>query len=261
MVRATAEVLHSKTLAWLLDPDGSHGCGAALLEMMLDSSHRDRPDSTCPHKCPKFMHVQAEWNRVDIVGLGYEPRVLVAIENKVNAGQGAGQLYGYRKWLERCFPDHRRMMFFLTLHDEVPEDNRWVPLRYSQVYEWIDRLLPKCVVSGQEVVAAYRDMLKDLKGKRDTSFPTNVYTAAIEHHRRKFGGDPIELLQSIKRGIGSVHPEWTIRGPIPQGREPRVKPFLNIAPPKLRAILEASGLRVGKPNTGNPSWEWITWAV
>ena len=128
MVRATAEVLHSKTLAWLLDPDGSHGCGAALLEMMLDSSPCDRPDSTCPHKCPKFMHVQAEWNRVDIVGLGYEPRVLVAIENKVNAGQGAGQLYGYRKWLERCFPDHRRMMFFLTLHDEVPEDNRWVRL-------------------------------------------------------------------------------------------------------------------------------------
>ena len=260
MIKATAEVLHSKTLAWLLDPEGSHGCGGALLEMMLNASRCDHTGNSGSQQCPKFMHVQAEWNRIDIVGLGYEPKVLLAIENKVNARQSAGQLSRYRKWLERYFPDHRRMMLFLTRYDEVPKDDGWVSLRYSQACEWVDRLLPKCVPAGRDVVAAYRDLLKDLSDARDTSFAASVQAAAMGHHSRRFEGDGFSLLESIKRGMSRDHPDWTIRGPVQQGTVSRPKPFLNFSPPRLRAILERSGLRVGQ-STGNPSWEWITWAV
>jgi hypothetical protein len=108
------ETAHTRTLAWLLDPNREHGFGSKLLEAVIahvlngraiSELRVDRVESEFPiFFGPDF----TDSGRIDIFAKGSwnqsgtrQPWV-VAIEAKIDAMEGAEQLSLYDQWLDGC---------------------------------------------------------------------------------------------------------------------------------------------------------------
>ncbi|MBI3409333.1 MAG: PD-(D/E)XK nuclease family protein [Planctomycetes bacterium] len=142
------ETAHTRTLAWLLDPDKEHGFGSKLLEALL----------SCVEKqdLPVQVHrVESEWfieeparretsGRVDIFAEGNwmeseEDRIpwRLVVEAKIDAWEGEEQLTFYEDWLD-SFADNRQVLrVFLTPEGRQPETARqnWFPLKFQELVE------------------------------------------------------------------------------------------------------------------------------
>lgn len=100
---ARVEIRHSNFLAFLLDPAESHGQSQLFLKAVLMDLLKSAP----PHRRPfspieldgidlHGVEVQREWHNIDLLVTCRQPPFVVAIENKVNAGEHSGQLSRYQ---------------------------------------------------------------------------------------------------------------------------------------------------------------------
>jgi hypothetical protein len=143
---ARAEIRHSNFLAWLLDPAESHGQGPLFLNAVLMDLFKQAP----PEKRPlspvdldglelQGVEIRREWRNIDIVILCNQPRFVIAIENKIDAGEHSGQLQRYEDTLEREFAAIPHMHVFLTPEGNAPSDEDWVPYSYGDLHRVLDR--------------------------------------------------------------------------------------------------------------------------
>jgi hypothetical protein len=140
---ASHELRHSNMLAWLLDPQGSHGLRDRFLRSFLRSAAGKRPEGPSVAEVDSWsfesVKVWREWSYLDILlelELGAGPPWAIAIENKVEATQRENQLSDYRNRVERSFSKARHWFIFLTKHDEQPQDGaHWTCVRYSDISE------------------------------------------------------------------------------------------------------------------------------
>ncbi|WP_376750850.1 PDDEXK-like family protein [Comamonas terrigena] len=108
------ENAHSAFLAYLLNPMERHGQGTAFLDAWLQWLQPRCSEPLSSHGA----HVVAEryagqWGRIDIVtelGGG----TLIAVENKVRAGEQEDQLARYGDWLHAQSESGQRLLVFLT---------------------------------------------------------------------------------------------------------------------------------------------------
>lgn len=109
---------HTPMLANLLNPKGSHGQGALFLEAFL-AHCRTKPGFTAPqgHISASNWVVQTQrctpLGIIDLVLIAPELRYMIAIENKLLAGEQERQLDRYYKWmrsLRDCYP-HQTLVF------------------------------------------------------------------------------------------------------------------------------------------------------
>lgn len=150
------EIRHSNMLAWLLDPSGSHGLDAEFLERFVRRvckiSHNDDRLSFLVHDW-KDAAVVREWHETDgqidllIEGRTTEGESLViAIENKIDAKDGRGQLGRYRMMVKRNFRGKHRFVY-LTPNGEAPknlqenEKGTWICFPYQGIAEIIEEVL------------------------------------------------------------------------------------------------------------------------
>lgn len=153
---AESELRHSNMLAWLLDPDQSHGLGDLFLRRWLmlvlnEAADGGRVLDLDPVEVDTepiaLVEVSREWNRIDVlvkIRLKNGEEWIVVIENKVNATQSKGQLKRYREVVERAFPKARRVYLFLTKSEEHPEDQEkehYIATRYETVKRTLDLCL------------------------------------------------------------------------------------------------------------------------
>jgi hypothetical protein len=83
--------------------------------------------------------------RLDIVVSSISAQFLIAIENKIKAGDQIDQLERYSTWLERqsCCPEDRKILVYLAAREEqrkAAKDKKLkyvVPLSYGQVGDWL----------------------------------------------------------------------------------------------------------------------------
>jgi len=170
---AHGELRHSNVLAWLLAPDESHGLGDRFLRRWLMRIQHDAEFS--PLDIAKIdaalfrsVQIQREWGHIDLlvrISLDEYEEWVVAVENKVHATQGKDQLRRYRERLESSFPRARRLLVFLTLHEEEAADPGWVAADYGQ----IAAVLRECVaergnVLGNEPRVLIDHYLKTIEG-------------------------------------------------------------------------------------------------
>ncbi len=120
-----AEVRHSRLLAWLFDPIASHGHGIRYLERFLRLMGEASPSL---FDAPGDWEVTCEDQRIDILIRNARARFVCAIETKIHAVQGPGQLAGYREMLASQNPDYERRLVYLTLGQEKPADSAWQTL-------------------------------------------------------------------------------------------------------------------------------------
>lgn len=149
-----SELIHSRFLAWLLNPSRTHAIGdhflkgflkrtaAAAEERCMSALSLDRLDETDWSDT----EVRLEWQFIDILVLNRKARIVCAIENKIWADEGIGedgtsQLTVYREVLEKEFPDYDRHLVFLSpsgMESSVNvEQDFWIPERYTAVHELV----------------------------------------------------------------------------------------------------------------------------
>ena len=143
------EQFHSNLLAWLLDPRGSHGLGDFFLQRFLVEigapraiRAADRPSTTVQRE--KGLELDGEYGRLDIWLLNESADVdfVCAIENKVWASEGEGQLAWYRRVLARDHDGQRVHHVFLTPRGVQPDDpaerEHWITMSYTDIVRLVE---------------------------------------------------------------------------------------------------------------------------
>ena len=80
---------------------------------------------------------------LDLLILDQEHRFVCVIENKVDSGEGPGQLQRYRKIVEREFDDYKRAFIFLTKFGDEPSDDAYIPVGYGDLADTIENALKR----------------------------------------------------------------------------------------------------------------------
>lgn len=118
---STAEIRHSNMLAWLLDPNGNHGMGDFLLRQLfqeLVNQSQIQQDKVFQYllmdldSFTVLREYTTQKERIDLLILSREKKVLICIENKVHSGEHDDQLSKYYELLEHEFSKYERIFVF-----------------------------------------------------------------------------------------------------------------------------------------------------
>ena len=157
---AKAEIRHSNTLAWLLDPAESHGLGDVFLRRILSNILLGRPPANPGISAAQVelmdmsdVEVRREWKNIDIlVVIRSRQNVILLIENKIGSGESREQLSRYRKTIDPETMDREFASLssfvvvpvFLTLEGQASEDEEasdFIPYSHSQLLTTVARLV------------------------------------------------------------------------------------------------------------------------
>lgn len=159
---AQHEIRHSNMLAWLFDPDESHGLSDLFLRRWLMQVVHDAgpADAAGPLPSPieidalsiDYVEVEREHEGIDLLVSLKTTRGqtwVICIENKVESTQHSNQLTKYRGYVERRFSSAaRRLFIFLTKNEEDPEDPSFITSSYTT----IERVLGGCIKERKSVI-------------------------------------------------------------------------------------------------------------
>jgi hypothetical protein len=101
------EEVHSNILAWLLDPEESHGLGTQFLSTFMAWVFQKQVSIRMPIEVTK--NRQTAGDRPDIVIRGYD--WLMVLENKVDAAEGETQTLRYSERWKRLAAIQKRSLF------------------------------------------------------------------------------------------------------------------------------------------------------
>ena len=146
------ELVHSRILAWLLDPNQNHCLDDLFLKGFLTESGALEGEALDGPGWSEAM-VQREWSAgdqgwLDILVVNRRSRILCAIENKVFSGEGIGedgvsQLTRYRKALAIDFPDFARHHVFLSPDGREAQHEKerklWRPMGYGVIQRLVEQ--------------------------------------------------------------------------------------------------------------------------
>jgi hypothetical protein len=142
-----SEQRHSNFLAYVLSPNRPHGLHtrplAAVLRAILTSLPRTkRPIMTLELIAGELDDaiIYRERDNIDILIELPNLKLVVAIENKVDAGEADGQLERYAERLKSAFPDYRRLLVFLTPAGSQPSHGLYVSYSYTELAEVLESL-------------------------------------------------------------------------------------------------------------------------
>jgi hypothetical protein len=141
------ELRHSDFLAFLLNPNQSHGLGEVFVKRMLQKALASAPEQSqiTPIDLDLYdldqMLVLREWQNIDILLLDEENRFLTIIENKVGSAEHSDQLRRYRRIARQYYPNLRQVCLFLTPEGDEPSDENYIPIDYLMVAELVEQLV------------------------------------------------------------------------------------------------------------------------
>ena len=139
------ETKHSRVLAWLLRPDESHGLGTSLIDFLIrqaSEAGKLPPGVLAAEllgKADDAVVVCESVSNIDLFIWSAKARLVMTIENKVDAGLSDTQLNKYFQYVERVYPDCTHLYFFLTPAgykvplDKSAEPETWTPISYGDI--------------------------------------------------------------------------------------------------------------------------------
>lgn len=149
------EIRHSAILAWLLNPQETHGLGDTFLKAFLSEALRGddgkaRPTALDVSQADMMdAEIRREWRSIDLLVLSPRNGWIFVIENKFDSAQHSNQLKRYMDVVDATFMGTGNFQLvrgvFLTLWEEEPEDDRYAPIEYGVICE----LLDQAALSGQ----------------------------------------------------------------------------------------------------------------
>ena len=159
------EDFHSNFLAWLLDPQGSHGLGEGFLRNFLARSGAGSRVINAANRAStkvtreRYVEFDGSSGRLDIQVLNEEAEFVCVIENKVWSGEGEDQLAFYRRVLPKYYPNHRIHLVFLTPTSIPPLDSEeqanWKLMSYSDILGLVEQTISRNKDSDDHDVMAF----------------------------------------------------------------------------------------------------------
>lgn len=200
------ETIHSKFLAELLNPHGSHGLGSVFLKAFyeqigLKDFHSEgcsvRTEVICEEKGKKKEQEkdnegQESNGRTDIVIKN--SKELVVIENKIYAKDQQDQLQNYDKWMKDEHPeDNGKVLLYLTLdgHEASnPGDTSYKRISYKDdILRWLE----KCIYIAEEnnaftkaTLVQYQELIKKLTGEHMNPSIKDAVTSATTTNAQNY---------------------------------------------------------------------------
>lgn len=242
------EIRHSNFLAWLLDPSESHGQGQLFLRAVLMDMLRQAPSAWRPMSPVDLdgvelgsVEVRREWRHIDLLIIADDPKVVIAIENKIHSGEHSNQLARYEGVVGAEFPEHTPMYVFLTREGDEPSEAAWVSYDYGRIHETMDRVLRRQGDSiGDEIKIFLRQYLTMIRSRlMDDERIDELCDRVYRNHRQALDliferkGDPRRRIVQAFFDQSSQTPGWHCHNTgygvhfVPQG-------WLDILPPIAR---------------------------
>lgn len=142
------ELRHSNFLAYLLSPRRPHGLGTKPLAAVLRATLERVPPPERPIRVLELIAgqlddaiVYREKDNIDILIELPTLNFVVAIENKIDAKAGKGQLEQYATHLATAFPRHRKLLVFLTPGGSEPDFDHYVAYDYADLVSTLEGLI------------------------------------------------------------------------------------------------------------------------
>ena len=146
-----AEIRHSNVLAWLLNPEESHGLGDIILKrvlsnLLLSSGTIIDGISAAKVELMDFIDIEVgrEWRNIDLLVIDRINKLALLVENKIYSGESPGQLLKYQKAVNEEFPSFTLVPVFLTLTGQESIDskaNKYIPYSYLQLLKVLERVV------------------------------------------------------------------------------------------------------------------------
>jgi hypothetical protein len=135
------ELRHSDFLAFLLDPNQSHGLGDAFATRFLQRAIQGAPRADLPVSPIQLdvwslddASVSREWQNIDVLLLSEGHKLAVIVENKIDSHEHSQQLERYYSIIRQQYPDWLILPILLTPEGNPPtSDPRYVPCSYTTV--------------------------------------------------------------------------------------------------------------------------------
>jgi hypothetical protein len=196
------EIKHTKFLAYLLDPNESHGLKDIFLQNFVSriSLKFENFPSALDLDFP-FATVKSEYNLgngkvdllIDVPFRGKKEKIYIAIENKIDSTQGDNQLKKYSEKLDKNYGADNVYKLFLTLNEEELLDDSWISISYGNIISPSIRATIDSVnhVRSTHLVHTLEDYLK-LIGEADINELDNLARNLIDDNQIK---NYIEILR------------------------------------------------------------------
>jgi hypothetical protein len=142
------EIRHSNVLAWLLDPEETHGLSDIVIRRLLSNillfSGKIIPGITASNiELFDFadIEVRREWKNIDILVIDHINKFICLIENKINSGESEGQLAKYKHIIEDEFIDYIIIPVFLTLSNQEPSVGEFIRYSHTQILAVLSKII------------------------------------------------------------------------------------------------------------------------
>lgn len=146
-----AEIRHSNVLAWILNPEESHGFGDIALRrilsnILLENDFHIKGISAAHVELMDFtdIEIRREWKNIDLLVVDRKNNLVILVENKVRSGISLGQLSKYKKIVAEEFPSFVIIPVILTLFDQESDDEElepeYVPYSYVKLFDVLNNL-------------------------------------------------------------------------------------------------------------------------
>lgn len=172
------EIRHSNMLAWLMNPNESHGLGNEFLRRYLSLiSSRIVNEVALKLLTAELNTFQVyreyplEKYPIDLLFISKANKFIIAIENKVgsrqhNAGKSSiPQLKAYKDGIEAKFKEYSKLYLFLTPDGDIPEgDDQWIVTSYKDILDVLENIYQqKMGQLEQEVNLLISNYIKTIK--------------------------------------------------------------------------------------------------
>jgi hypothetical protein len=163
------EVKHSNFLAFLLSPQQNHGLKDSFLKRLIQKSAEklvvDPPISPLTIALADFSDamVSREWRNIDLFIESPSNQFAFAIENKIDSTEGEKQLERYEATVSTEYPNHTRLLCYLTADGGPASRETWTSIGYSDIIETLQEAksrVPNLTTQASVLIDHYLDFIR-----------------------------------------------------------------------------------------------------
>lgn len=163
------EIRHSNFLSFLFDPKENHGYDddfiKDFLKTSLTSETIERTDISYFDVALSNYNdtlIYRERGNIDLLLVSDSNKLVVCIENKIDALESTNQLKKYQNYVEKNYPDYKNIFIFLTPNGIEPSNAQWKIVSYLDVLRILERrqFLKRSESKVDIIINDYIDMLR-----------------------------------------------------------------------------------------------------
>ena len=195
------EIRHSKALAYLLKPNESHGYGDLFFRKIITNDYISKKyHQSLSEDSPSALKmalsdfddlvVRTEDMQIDILMWSSKNKLVLAVENKVRASEGNGQLLRYKKRIfdDERFKGYKKLFIYLTADEDEASDKDWISISYKLIAEILENLITKSTVKNETIIFTrhYIDLIRKYVMNEENEELKIACQALYEKHTEVF---------------------------------------------------------------------------